>query len=479
MIGEGRYFALKCYKSISDEELTKRFSAITPLTFCKTFVSQTSYQLIFLVFNTYVPFNIINNTALMHIHTQVDVKLIEERPDIQPANEIYLFNLPEAVNHSHSVQSLIGIFDEKALIKHPPGLFVVSPSDEQSSILLQTILPEIDFGNGSHLNMVVNDAYKVPYILIQNLPFGTTKEKLYQFFEANNFDVNFLELIPNTKLNNMTAEVILPSTQIVDDFTSKMNYTQFESNTIFIRHYLSPKQLEEMKKWRIKALGIKRNMSLKNICEIFTKYGEIFSITIRDSTGVIEFRDLESAEKAISDPPKGFNLSYLVMENAKMICLNMPLNTTQESVSKVFPNAIGIKIISSKYDGVRPVIHVVFKSKDEMRTAIETGNKISMDGMRLICLKFNEFHSKIGEIQASMTRKNSVFAINLPEHFVAENIVENLKQFGDILYIKYSSANGSKQGFAGVLFAEETSIPKVLSASNEVRGISIKQFCPK
>lgn len=479
MQGEGRYYALKCLKSIGDDELMKRFATVAPLTFCKSFVSQTSFQLIFIGFHTAVPFNIVNNTALMHIHTQIDVKIIEEKNQIKPANEIYLFNLPEAINHSHSVQALINIFDENATIKHPPGLFVVSPSNEENSILLQTFLPDIDFGNDSHLNMVVDDAYQVPYLLIQNLPVGTTKDKLIQFFYTNDFQVNFLEIIPNTKLNNMTAEVIFPSNQIADQFTEKMNYTQYETNTIFIRHYLSPKQLEEMKKWRIKALGIKRNMSLREVNEIFSKYGEIFSITIRDATGVIEYRDFQSAEKAILGPPKGFTLSYLVMENAKMICLNMPINTTEADITKIFPNAFGIKIISSKYEGVRPIIHIIFKSKDEMKSAIETGNKISADGMRLICLRFNEFHSKIGEIQASMTKNNSVFVINLPQGFLVENIVQILKQYGDILYIKYSSANATKHGFAGVLFAEISSVPKVLASSNEAGGLSIKQFCPK
>ena len=466
-------FALRCSKLVSMKALMDCIMSISEVDFCKFWNSQSSFQMVFFAYKQKIPSDMINNALTMCIQQKFDLECIEENVS-EPAEEIYIFSLPEVINHSSSILSLVHSIDEMATIKHPPGLYVITPSTPDLSIIIQLYFAQLKFDGENQIKMVVNDSYQVPYLLIQNFPETTTKEELVEVFTDLGYQLDFIEIVKNEHLHNITAEIILPSNEEAQRFTEQVNYNKFGENTIFIRHYLSPKQLQEMKEWRIKVTRIRQGLNVKDIANIFSRYGEIFSVTLKETSSIIEYRNKASAEAVIANPPPDFGVSYLFNENWRMIAMNFPKSITKERVQGIFPAATNIKIVNAKYEGVRPIVQITFNEKAKMFDAINRGNKLSFEGMRLICIKFKEFHDTIGNIQKSMTPENSVFVINISERWNMEDIVRELKQFGDILYIKFSAANGKKTGFAGVLFADSKSVPRVFAG--QVKGITVKRF---
>lgn len=478
MTDSARFYILRNPKLSSREGLQDDIVSLAPASFIYQWKSpSTTINFVFFGYDTDFETRQVYSTISHHISTKEDFGPIQFDINCKPEDEIFLFSLPDAVNHSTSILSLVHAFDEEATLKHPPGLFVVTPSSDTKSIILQHFLPRINFGHNSSMKMVAGDSYDVPYLLIQNLPEDVSKKELIECFTGYGFEPEFIETIPNHQLKNVTAEVIFPSNEIATAFTNKMNFGVFGTNTIIIRHYLSPKRIEEMKQWKIKITGIKKNTTLQDVARIFSQYGEVFSVSIRDSTGVVEFKDEESAKRAVDKPPAGFKAIFMTVENSKMIVLNFPIGTREEDIRAIFPAAVEVKILPPKYNGVRPVAHVTFGNKGDMKDAIDRGNQMTAEGMRLICMRFKEFHDSIGALQKSMNATNAIFVVNIPKHWSMEDVVRCLHQFGDILYVKFSAGNSTRAGFAGVLYADQESIGKALE--KKIRSVTIKRYTGK
>lgn len=430
----------------------------------------------FIIFENHVDLDVIFNAFEKNINNKSDITSFSFPKDIQAEKDLYLYSVPAVVQHTAIINSIIHSFDNKAFIKHPPGLYVINPSSDEMSIIFQAFLPVMNF-NGETMKLSVGDSFQIPYVLIQNLPIGTTKQELLDFMRNNGYKTEFIELVQNQNLGNITAEVVFADNEQALEFIKMFKYYEYKKNCLIIKHYFSPSQLEEMKKWRIKVANLPPKSTLKSLDEEFSQYGYIVNINLRDDKATIEFLEKSSALKVIKNPPNGINVCFLNRQVKKLIVLNFPINIRVEEIQNIFQDGFDIKILTPKYHGMRPNVHISFRTEEDMIKAKKIGSVILMSGMRLLCIDFEEFNDRIGEILGSMNSENSIFVFNLPKDWNMEDVVENFCQYGNILYVKFSSGKHQKNGFAGILYENPESVK--LAFNSKISNIVVQEFSNK
>ena len=362
--------------------------------------------------------------------------------DLDTPPPLFITNLPNGYKNS-DLNALLNTFDKNASIEEliPDILTYLIPTKRN---LLLPFLPYIKFKNEVKID-VTTDSFKVPVILVSNLP-KNFRKKEFSLFKCP-FNLIHREFKREEQQEHFSKSAYLSflTNEEANKAIEYFNFAQIDQNEISAIHF-TYKGVKDLKEWEISVKHISPESKGFDLWHRFKIYGPLLSAEIKknyDSNsiyGIVQFYNKENAEAAIEDI-KQQNTSIIVdfSVNFVVTIYNIDPSLSPQDIAQCFKQVSMVEIMQPQR-GMMTSAVVSFFSTQAANNCLNSQQVFN--GVRWIFTKeYQNKHrkAKIKELLNSYQKTNTIKINNLPKGAQLQTIISNCAQFGIIRYVSINS----------------------------------------